>query len=284
MNRRKKHGRNRTKAFTLIELLVVIAIIALLLAVIVPSLQKAKDYARRTLCMSNARQTGLGLKVYTQNNRDELIPMRNQDGAIETTLPMPWEGVVSYSPTYTGPSSKPLPMHLAMLYDLNLIENPEVFYCPSQPRNGSYPIPYYYDFYTDNGSRQWGSFFPTPPDAGSGHVWVRTSFNYWTYGKKRMTQLHASQPLVVDNLQEWEVIPHRQGRVSPTLDAANGVPNPRAVPLGVTALFADGHVSFCTGGDIFDRNIWPLANGYYNGPGNNRTVFEKILRIIAGHQ
>lgn len=282
MDQNRKQGRGQTRAFTLIELLVVIAIIALLLAVIAPSLQKAKEYAKRTLCMSNARQTGLGLKAYAQNNDDNLIPMRDQNGTIEATTPMPWEGVVAYSPTYIGVSSRPLPMHLATLYDLDLIENPEVFYCPSQPRNGSYPIPYYYDFYTDNGRKQWGTYFPTPPDAGSGHLWVRTSFNYWTYGKKRVAQLHAVHPLVVDNLQEWEVIPHRQSRISPTLDADRGVPNPRAVPLGVTALFVDGHVSFCSGSEIFDKTIWPLANGYYNGPGNNRTAFEKILRVIAG--
>lgn len=272
-----------SKGFTLIELLVVIAIIALLLAVIVPSLQKAKDYARRTLCMNNARQTGLGLKVYCQSNDDELIPMRNQDGVIEEDMPMPWEGVVAYSPTY-GTATDPLPMHLAVLYESRLIENPEVFYCPAQPRNGDYPIPYYYDFYTDSGRKEWGSFFPVPPDAGGSHVWVRTSFNYWTYGEKRSTRMHAAKLLVVDNLQEWEVIPHRKGRVSPTLDAVNGVPNPRAVPLGVTALFADGHVSFSSGDDIFDQDLWPLANGYYNGPGNNRGTFHDILRVITGHQ
>ena len=73
--------KKQTRAFTLIELLVVIAIIAMLLAIIVPSLQKARDYAKRTLCMSNARQTGLGLKVYVQNNDDQLMPMQNQNGS-----------------------------------------------------------------------------------------------------------------------------------------------------------------------------------------------------------
>ncbi len=274
----------KKNAFTLIELLVVIAIIAMLLAVIMPSLQKAKDYARRTLCMSNARQTGVGLKVHSQSNHDELIPVRDQDGKIEETLPQPWEAVVAFSPTYTGSGGKALPMHLGVLYEEKLIENPEVFYCPAQPRNSEYPIPYYYDFYTDNGAKEWGSFFPIPPDAGNGHMWVRTSYNYWTYGKKKMTQLNVSMPLVVDNLQEWEVVPHRRGRISPSLDATSGVPNPRAVPLGVSALFVDGHVSFAGGDDIFDKDLWPLSSGYYNGPGNRRDAFEEILRVIQGHQ
>jgi len=293
----------KKRGFTLIELLVVIAIIALLLSVIVPSLQKAKDYAKRTLCMSNARQAGIGLRVYGQSNDDELIPIRNQDGVIENFMPLAWEAVIAYSPTYTDSAGMGLPMNLAVLYDLGLIENPEVFYCPSQPRNGDYPIPYYYDFYTDEGAKEWGSFFPVPPNAGGGHVWVRTSYNYWTYGKKRMTQFHATKPLIVDNLQEWEVLPHRKGNISPSLSA--GVPNPAAVPQGVTAVFADGHVSFSMGSDLFTtrmsdpaKYLWPLANDFYNGPGNSRTrdaerpdgtlaqdaYFLRILRTIQGHQ
>lgn len=55
----------KTKAFTLIELLVVIAIIALLLAIIVPALGKAKLYAQRMLCASNIRQQAIGMTSYS---------------------------------------------------------------------------------------------------------------------------------------------------------------------------------------------------------------------------
>lgn len=63
----KKNG------FTLIELLVVIAIIALLLAIIVPSLGKAKEYARRVICRNNIRQQTLGVMVYSEEN-DSKVP------------------------------------------------------------------------------------------------------------------------------------------------------------------------------------------------------------------
>ncbi|MBL7214220.1 MAG: type II secretion system protein [Phycisphaerae bacterium] len=56
------------KAFTLIELLVVIAIIALLLSVILPSLNKAKEYAREITCRSNLRQWGLVTSLYNSDN------------------------------------------------------------------------------------------------------------------------------------------------------------------------------------------------------------------------
>ena len=56
------------KAFTLIELLVVIAIIALLLAVIVPSLSIAKERAMEVMCENNIRQYGLAMVMYCNDN------------------------------------------------------------------------------------------------------------------------------------------------------------------------------------------------------------------------
>ena len=60
--------------FTLIELLVVISIIAILLAIIMPSLQAVKDQARRVICFSNMRQTGIALQVYLMDTGNRLPP------------------------------------------------------------------------------------------------------------------------------------------------------------------------------------------------------------------
>lgn len=69
------------KGFTLIELLVVIAIISLIISILLPSLQHAKEMARETVCVSNTRNIGVIMQYYAQDNNYHLPVPEDQFGS-----------------------------------------------------------------------------------------------------------------------------------------------------------------------------------------------------------
>src|SRR5437879_1185396 len=69
----------KVRAFTLVELLVVIGIIALLIAILLPALQKARESANTTQCASNLRQIAMGIISYANNHKGRLLPSKIND-------------------------------------------------------------------------------------------------------------------------------------------------------------------------------------------------------------
>jgi len=77
----------RRNGFTLIELLVVVAIIALLIAILLPSLAKARSTAKTVTCQTNLRQLGLGIQSFLQDHNDAYPTIHGMDYAVPVPIP-----------------------------------------------------------------------------------------------------------------------------------------------------------------------------------------------------
>jgi len=97
----------KKRGFTLIELLVVIAIIAILAAMLLPALARAREQARRSVCISNLKQIGLAIKMYAQDYK-EFYPTTNISaggaGRVVADLGLLYPRYVSAQKTFLCPS------------------------------------------------------------------------------------------------------------------------------------------------------------------------------------
>jgi len=128
-NPTRKHG------FTLIKLLVVIAIIAILAAMLLPALSKAKIQAQKTNCMNNLKQIQLAWVMYAGENSDQIAPVSNHDSPFPTD-PLIQPGAAE-AQIYPGnvnetTSTNVLFARLSLLYPLE--KSDILFKCPADPK------------------------------------------------------------------------------------------------------------------------------------------------------
>jgi len=168
----------RPRAFTLVELLVVIAIIGILIALLLPAVQAAREAARRMQCSNNLKQIGLALHNYAASH--QVFPPGTICYYPANTNPDPWVDASSSTPGRHGtswmvqilPFMEQAPLHDKWDFSKNVLGNAAVamtdisdFYCPSR-RDGvrAKDVPIMFQNWTSGGTDYGGC-------AGAGNYW-----------------------------------------------------------------------------------------------------------------
>jgi len=241
ITRRKARG----SGFTLIEVLVVVAIIALLVSILLPSLTKAREQAKRTLCASNQHQIGLAMVAYSVDHKSTL----------------PYRGWFPYTVAETMHEALGLPGNARVLCNLGLLhgwnnakrswvgKDWNVLYCPNmywirdQPFQG---LGGGLKSITDpTVTFSWGGYdYAIPlkqrgsiPRLGEKNIYPRDMINddYWFL-------LQRKQGLPEDRDGTAPRLP--QGNQALVADWNVGMNIKEAHGNGVNVLYSDGHAKF----------------------------------------
>lgn len=275
--------KNEKTGFTLVELLVVISIIAILLSILIPSMQKARGTAKRVICANQLKQVGAGMIMYADayNNLMPADYAYNADGskekenhpyALYRNDKEPWN-------VLNPLTGRVVPLRLAYLFERKYIADPKVFYCPGTPtrqyRYESYNDPSPWGtldqkFNTREGINQWVrsgyTYYPTDPTSETNSNW-QISMSPRIYAPKEATErfdhLDATMPYMTDSIHSRGGLSHK----SKIDKATNKVTN-----AGINALFKDGHVVFANDSAIFSDNIWAAWDPVDSRPGDDPTA------------
>lgn len=209
MNRHDQH--NSKKAFTLVELLVVVAIIALLLAILLPALGKARNLARLTVCGSNQRQVAMATFTYTYDFSDGLPTYMNYnkigDGVpVGTLAGSPYSSFMVH--TFIQPW-KDQWWGQALLYTEGYSGSPKIFYCPGQyPPSDRVWEDKFQRRYDDEVKVGWfGAGYQYNPNAiRETRQWGRNTYVKYL----RLTGYKVNDPLVQDVIGHADEMAHNE--------------------------------------------------------------------------
>jgi prepilin-type N-terminal cleavage/methylation domain-containing protein len=182
----KPGGRRGGGGFTLVELLVVIGIIALLIAILLPALNKVRKASQRTVCQSNVRQLCMGVLNYCNENRDWYPTCAAPaDGAAYIEYPDDWLYWQAARTTPTGATLDDSP--IAKCLKMRGEQLKTVLRCPADtfdgrlPWNGLPPAlqasqgPYLYSYSISQGVGRNDARLSSPPARNKRSQWHRPS-------------------------------------------------------------------------------------------------------------
>jgi prepilin-type N-terminal cleavage/methylation domain-containing protein len=176
-------GSSRRRGFTLVELLVVIGVIAILIGLLMPTLSRARESARRVACLSNARQLATAVTAYVTDNR-QFLPEAASSNSIESSLSPRARGTAAWSSL--GGEKYVLPS-IGALLEKYVGRDGNMWRCPSAPEDS-------FAFLGDDPF--WAN---RPPDE------FKPNYNYMA-GKEFYELAALGGPLVTQvKLREWAV-------------------------------------------------------------------------------
>jgi prepilin-type N-terminal cleavage/methylation domain-containing protein/prepilin-type processing-associated H-X9-DG protein len=275
-SRNKLASKKLVTGFTLVELLVVISIIAMLLAILIPALSKAREQGRRTVCTTHQKSLLLSNDVYASENNGWYVPLLSTSSAkgpssLEKINPYIWVANLSFR-KITGVKDAETSNKS---YD-NVIELPDKFYCPSdemakQHKKSDKNVLVSFAY---NAEDWWGMPENKFPDAG-----IPKST---TFGHKQLQIKQASNKLLfVDSVDWWAIWVganyqkgwDKIGQAQREAYAAIGIVGPTVYrhSQGTTAGFYDGHASYMKKDRVFinanptmPQRFWKDATGMWS--------------------
>ena len=237
----------------------VIAIIAILAALLLPALARAKEKALRVNCVSNLKQIGLGIIMYS-DDAGKLPSVKFKDA----NSWYPYE-MMRVSP----PANITMgPFNLGLVWGTKEVSNPKVFYCPSNKKGAT--DNFSYDHFVSETQ-------PWPFGAAATDDNVRSGYSYFPQSKELETVSVpggvGSRKLPVvsydksDPAKSWSLLtPLKPTSLDPTKSmVTDGVHSPNDMPHkvggapGLNAMFGDGHVkwqSATRNAEAFNPKLW----------------------------